>query len=40
MVDLKGQYEGIKEEVNPAIQEVIETTAFINGPKVYEFQKN
>lgn len=40
MVDLKGQYSGIKNVVNPAIQEVIETTAFINGPKVNEFQKN
>ncbi len=40
MVDLKGQYSGIKNVVNPAIQEVIETTTFINGPKVHEFQKN
>ena len=40
MVDLKGQYNNIKDVVNPAIQEVIETTTFINGPKVQEFQKN
>ncbi|MFY0712506.1 DegT/DnrJ/EryC1/StrS family aminotransferase [Seonamhaeicola sp. NFXS20] len=40
MVDLKGQYSGIKDVVNPSIQEVIETTSFINGPKVHEFQKN
>ena len=40
MVDLKGQYSNIKDVVNPSIQEVIETTAFINGPKVHEFQKN
>ncbi|WOD42150.1 DegT/DnrJ/EryC1/StrS family aminotransferase [Hwangdonia lutea] len=40
MVDLKGQYSQIKDVVNPAIQEVIETTSFINGPKVHEFQKN
>lgn len=40
MVDLKGQYNGIKDVVNPSIQEVIETTSFINGPKVHEFQKN
>ena len=40
MVDLKGQYEGIKDVVNPSIQSVIENTAFINGPKVHEFQKN
>lgn len=40
MVDLKGQYADIKEEVNASIQEVIDTTSFINGPKVHEFQKN
>jgi len=40
MVDLKGQYNQIKDVVNPSIQEVIENTAFINGPKVHEFQKH
>lgn len=40
MVDLKGQYNQIKDVVNSSIQEVIETTSFINGPKVHEFQKN
>ncbi len=40
MVDLKGQYNSIKDVVNPSIQEVIENTSFINGPKVHEFQKN
>ncbi len=40
MVDLKGQYNAIKDIVNPSIQEVIETTSFINGPKVREFQNN
>lgn len=40
MVDLKGQYEDIKEEVNTSVLEVIESTAYINGPKVHEFQKN
>ncbi|WP_346880770.1 DegT/DnrJ/EryC1/StrS family aminotransferase [uncultured Algibacter sp.] len=39
MVDLKGQYNDIKDVVNTSIQEVIETTAFINGPKVHDFQK-
>ena len=39
MVDLKGQYEPIKEQVNRSIQEVIDTTAFINGPEVHSFQK-
>ncbi|MDX2174606.1 MAG: DegT/DnrJ/EryC1/StrS family aminotransferase [Bacteroidota bacterium] len=38
MVDLKGQYEKIKQEVDAGIQEVINTTAFINGPAVKEFQ--
>jgi len=40
MVDLKGQYEEIKETVNSSVLEVIDSTAFINGPKVHEFQKN
>lgn len=40
MVDLKGQYEKIKNEVDSGIQEVINTTAFINGPAVKEFQTN
>ncbi|NND24413.1 MAG: DegT/DnrJ/EryC1/StrS family aminotransferase [Flavobacteriaceae bacterium] len=40
MVDLKGQYEHIKDEVNTSVIDVIESTAFINGPKVHEFQKN
>lgn len=39
MVDLKGQYEGIKEQVNASIANVIDTTAFINGPEVHQFQK-
>ena len=39
MVDLKGQYEGIKEQVNESLQEVLESTAFINGPQVQSFQK-
>ena len=40
MVDLKGQYEVIKDTVNNSVIEVIESAAFINGPKVHEFQKN
>ena len=39
MVDLKGQYQNIKERVDISIMNVIETTAFINGPEVHEFQK-
>lgn len=38
MVDLKGQYEKIKPAVDIAIQEVIDSTAFINGPAVRDFQ--
>lgn len=38
MVDLKGQYEEIKAEVDFEIQQVIENTAFINGPAVKAFQ--
>ena len=33
MVDLKGQYDKIREEVNVEIQKVLDTTAFINGLK-------
>ncbi|WP_405292577.1 DegT/DnrJ/EryC1/StrS family aminotransferase [Algibacter sp. Ld11] len=40
MVDLKGQYNDIKDVINPSIQEVIETTAFVNGPQVHKFQSN
>ncbi|MGB5983490.1 MAG: DegT/DnrJ/EryC1/StrS family aminotransferase [Nonlabens sp.] len=39
MVDLQGQYEGIKEQVNLGLQNVIESAAFINGPEVHAFQK-
>jgi len=40
MVDLKGQYIKIKEEVDKRILEVVDSTAFINGPYVKKFQKN
>ena len=40
MVDLKSQYENIKEEVNAAIQEVLDTTSYIKGGKVNDFQKH
>lgn len=39
MVDLKGQYEKIKTDIDAAIQNVIESTAFINGPEVREFAR-
>ena len=40
MVDLKGQYDKIKAEVDRGIQDVIDATAFINGAKVSEFATN
>ncbi len=40
MVDLKGQYKGIKNVVDSSIQDVLNTSTYINGPKVHEFQKN
>ncbi len=40
MVDLKSQYDHIKEAVNSSIQEVLETNTYINGPQVHLFQKN
>ncbi len=38
MVDLRSQYEKIRTEVNAGIQEVIDTTTFIKGGKVNDFQ--
>lgn len=40
MVDLKGQYLHIKDEINNEIQKVIDKTDFINGTKVTEFATN
>lgn len=40
MVDLKGQYEHIKDTVDASIQEVLDTTSYINGPAVHAFQKS
>src|SRR5690606_16481987 len=40
MVDLQGQYQKIKNEVNDAIQQVLDTSTYINGPLVHEFQQN
>ena len=39
MVDLKGQYEQIKERIDQSVLEVIQSTAYINGPEVHHFQK-
>ncbi|MDG1804584.1 DegT/DnrJ/EryC1/StrS family aminotransferase [Flavicella sp.] len=40
MVDLKGQYEKIKDQVDKAVIDVIDSTAFINGPEVKQFQED
>lgn len=40
MVDLKSQYQKIKQDVDRGIQEVIDSTTFIKGGKVNEFQGN
>ncbi len=40
MVDLKSQYQKIKQEVDIEIEKVISNTAFINGSIVKEFQNN
>lgn len=40
MVDLKGQYDKIKDTVAASMAEVLESTAYINGPQVHSFQKN
>jgi UDP-2-acetamido-2-deoxy-ribo-hexuluronate aminotransferase len=40
MVDLKAQYTKIKDEVDRAIRDVLETTAFINGKQVTDFSRN
>ena len=39
MVDLTGQYEKIKDKIDDAIREVIESTTFIRGPQVGKFQE-
>lgn len=38
MVDLKRQYQNIKNEVDEAMQAVIDSTAFVKGGKVTDFQ--
>ncbi|MGM8360463.1 DegT/DnrJ/EryC1/StrS family aminotransferase [Flavobacterium sp. ARAG 55.4] len=40
MVDLKSQYDKIAATVNTSIQEVLDNTAYINGPQVHQFQKS
>ncbi|OQA02074.1 MAG: UDP-2-acetamido-2-deoxy-3-oxo-D-glucuronate aminotransferase [Bacteroidetes bacterium ADurb.Bin408] len=38
MVDLKSQYLKMKEEIDKAVLDVIDSTAYINGPEVKNFQ--
>lgn len=40
MVDLAGQYQKIKPEVDSAIAEILTNTSFINGPAVKQFTSN
>jgi len=40
MVDLKGQYQNIKEEIEYSINEVLDSAHFIKGPVVAKFEKN
>ena len=40
MVDTKTQYLKIKEEIDTAIQIVIDSTQFIQGPAVKKFESN
>ena len=38
MVDLVGQREAIKDDINAAFTEIMDNAAFINGPYVHQFQ--
>ena len=40
MVDLKGQYQKIKPEIEEAISAVLDSTQFIGGPQVNAFKEN
>jgi len=40
MVDLKSQYKRIKSQIDEAVLDVIESSAYINGPEVHNFQKD
>lgn len=40
MVDLKGQYEKIKQSIDKAVIDTIQSTRYINGPQVKTFAKN
>jgi len=38
-LDLKSQYQSIKDEISVAIQQVLDSTAFAGGPFVAQFEK-
>ena len=40
MVDLVGQYQKIKEEIDEAVLNVIGSSAYINGPEVQNLGKD
>lgn len=40
MVDLQGQYKKIQSEIDQAMNEVVASAAFINGPEVKKFQSD
>lgn len=39
MVDLQGQYKNIKDKVDTQLQDVLNSSAYVNGPQVHAFQK-
>ncbi|WP_456376106.1 DegT/DnrJ/EryC1/StrS family aminotransferase [Lutibacter sp.] len=40
MVDLQGQYQKIKKQVDSKLQDVLNSSAYVNGPEVHAFQKD
>ena len=40
MVDLKGQYDFIRDEVSDNMAQIFDNSTFINGPMVKAFQKD
>ena len=40
MVDLQGQMNDIKDEINQSFDQVLSSAAFINGPEVQRFSEN
>ncbi|MCK5776197.1 MAG: DegT/DnrJ/EryC1/StrS family aminotransferase [Bacteroidales bacterium] len=40
MVDLQGQYQRLKSEIDNEIQKVLSTSSYINGPAVHEFARD